>query len=57
MSPDKITRTLVTIEWKALLARQRMERDVLTRNHEEEREMFYRLNKATLDALTPDERL
>jgi hypothetical protein len=36
---------------KALLQRQADEREVLKRNHEEEREMFYRANKQGFDGL------
>lgn len=38
---------------KQMLERQRRDRAILTHNQEEEREIFYRTNKDTFDAMDP----
>ena len=35
--------------WEYILERQAKEQGILARNHEEEREMFYRANKDIMD--------
>jgi len=50
-----IEQVLLQARWNAILRRQAEEREVLKRNHEEERELFYRSNKSTFDTM-PKER-
>lgn len=42
-------------DWRKLLTRQREEHDILARNHTEEREAYYRRNKAILDSIKPED--
>lgn len=46
---DQIERALIVAEWRIMLNRQREDRDRLARNHEDEREMYYRRHKAAMD--------
>ena len=42
---------ILNYAWQQMLKRQEQERQILKRNHEEEREMFYRSNKSTFDTM------